>query len=53
VVAYADDVAILLQGKLPQTLFNLMETAFSILSRLTAVCGLGVSPEKEASHHRY
>jgi len=46
VVAYADDVDILLQGKFPQTLCNLMETALSILSRWTAVCGLGVNPEK-------
>jgi len=42
VVAYADDVVILLQGKFPQTL----ETALSTLSRWTAVCGLGVNPEK-------
>jgi len=46
VVAYADDVVILLQGKFPQTLCNLMETALSTLSRWTAVCGLGVNPEK-------
>jgi len=46
VVAYADDVVILLQGKFPQTLCNLMETALSTLSRWTAGCGLGVNPEK-------
>jgi len=46
VVAYADDVVILMQGKLPQTLCNLMETALSTLSRRTAVCELGVCPEK-------
>jgi len=46
VVAYADDVVILLQGKFPQTLCNLLETALSTLSRWTAVCGLGVNPEK-------
>jgi len=46
VVAYADGVFILLQGKFPQTLCNLMETALSTLSRWTAVCGLGVNPEK-------
>jgi len=46
VVAYADDVVILLQGKFLQTLCNLMETALSTLSRWTAVCGLGVKPEK-------
>jgi len=40
--AYADDVVILLRGKFPQTLCNLMETALSTLSRWTAVCGLGV-----------
>jgi len=44
--AYADDVVILLQGKFPQTLCNLMETALSTLSRCTAVCGLGNNPEK-------
>ncbi|XP_070075503.1 uncharacterized protein [Drosophila takahashii] len=32
VVAYADDVVILMQGKFPQTLCNLMETALSSLS---------------------
>jgi len=41
VIACADDVVILLQGKFPQTLCNP-----SYLSRLTAVCGLGVNPEK-------
>jgi len=46
VVAYADDVVILLQGKLPLAPCNLMETALSTLSRWTAVCRLGVSPEK-------
>jgi len=46
VVAYADDVVILLQGKFPQTLCNLMETALSTLYRWSAVCGLGVNPEK-------
>jgi len=46
VVAYADEVVILLQGKFPQTLCNLMEGVLSTLSRWTAVCRLGVSPEK-------
>ncbi|XP_044248759.1 uncharacterized protein [Drosophila takahashii] len=32
VVAYADEVVILMQGKFPQTLCNLMETALSSLS---------------------
>jgi len=45
VVAYADDVGFLPQGKFPQTLCNLMETALSTLSRWTADCGLGVNPE--------
>jgi len=45
VVAYADDVVILLQGKFPQTLCNLMETALSTLSGWTADCDLGVNPE--------
>jgi len=46
VVAYVDDVVILLQGKFPQTLGNLMEAALSDLSRWTADCGLGVNSEK-------
>jgi len=46
VVAYADGVVILLQGKFPQTFCNLMETALSTLSRWTADCGLRVKPEK-------
>jgi len=46
VVAYADYVVILLQGKFPQTLCNLMWTALSTISRWTAVCGMGVNPEK-------
>jgi len=35
VVAYAEDLVILLQEKFPQTLCNLMETALSTLSRWT------------------
>jgi len=50
VVAYADDVVILLQGKFPQTLGNLMEAALSDLSRWTADCGLGVNSEKTEIH---
>jgi len=46
VVAYADNVVIQLQGKFPQTLCSLMETALSTLSRWTADCGLRVKPEK-------
>jgi len=45
VVAYANDVVILLQDKFPQTLCNLTETALYTLSMLTAVCGLRVNPE--------
>jgi len=44
-----DDVVILLQGKFPQTLCNLMETALSTLSRWTAVCGLGVNRKDRTS----
>jgi len=46
VVSYADDVAILLQRKFPQTLCNLMKTALPTVSRWTAEYGLGVNPEK-------
>jgi len=46
VVAYADNVVIVLQGKFSQTLCNLMETAPFTLSGWTADCGLGVNPEK-------
>jgi len=46
VVANADDVVIILQGKFPQTLCNLMEIALYTLSRWTAECGLEVNPKK-------
>ncbi|XP_044248539.1 uncharacterized protein [Drosophila takahashii] len=40
VVAYADDVVILMQGKFPQTLCNLMETTLSSLSRPILLYGI-------------
>ena len=47
IIAYADDVAIILQGKYPQTLCDLMENALTILSKWAENCGLGVSPAKK------
>jgi len=46
VVAYADDVAIIFNGKYPQTLCDLMTAKFKILSEWTIANGLGVSPSK-------
>ena len=41
IIAYADDVAIILQGKYTQTLCDLMENAFTILSKWAENCALG------------
>jgi len=43
-VAYADDVAIIFNGKYPQTLCDLMTAKLKILSELTLENGLGVNP---------
>jgi len=47
VVAYADDVAIIFNGKYPQTLFDLMTAKLKILSEWTIANGLGVNPSKK------
>jgi len=46
VVAYADDVAIIFNGKYPQTLCDLMTAKLKILSKWTIANGLGVNPSK-------
>jgi len=45
-VAYADDVAIVFNGKCPQTLCDIMTAKHKILSKWTIANGLGVSPLK-------
>ena len=47
IIQYADDAAIILQGKYPQTLCDLMENALTILSKWAENCGLGVNPDKQ------
>jgi len=46
VVVYADDVAIIFNGKYPQTLCDLMNAKLKILSEWTIANGLGVNPSK-------
>ena len=46
IVAYADDVAIVLQGVYPQTLCDLIENVLNILSKWAEKCGLDVNPAK-------
>ena len=41
VVAFADDVVILVGGKYLSTLWELMESAFGLLYTWTTHCGLG------------
>jgi len=45
-VEYADDVAIIFNGKYPQTLCNLMTAKLKILSEWTIANGLGVNSLK-------
>jgi len=45
-VAYADDVAIIFNGKYPQALCDLMTAKLKILSKWTIQNGLGVIPSK-------
>jgi len=45
-VAYADDVAIILNRKYPQTICYLMTAKPKILSERSIEIGLGVSPSK-------
>jgi len=46
VVAYADDVAIIFNGKYPQTLCDLMTAKLRVLSEWTIANGLGVNLSK-------
>jgi len=46
VVAYADDVAIIFNGKYPQALCDLLTAKLNILSEWTIENGLGVNPSK-------
>ena len=39
-------MAIIFQGKFPQTLCDLIENALTILSKWVEKCGLGVNPAK-------
>jgi len=45
-VAYADDVAIIFNGKYPQTLCDIMTAKLKILSEWTIANGIGVNPSK-------
>jgi len=45
-LAYADDVAIIFNGKYPQTLCDLITAKHKILSEWTIANGLGVNPSK-------
>jgi len=45
-VTYADDAAIIFNGKYPQTLCDLMTAKLKILSEWTIADGLGVNPSK-------
>lgn len=46
VIAYADDIAIAVSGKHPETLRDLMETALARLVKWTVSCGLSANPAK-------
>ena len=46
VVAYADDVVILIGGKFLSALGELTESALGILSSWATNCGLGLNPNK-------
>ena len=45
-IAYADDVVIVVKGKCPQTLCNLMSNALKLLSSWADSCGLSINPMK-------
>ena len=47
IIANADDVAIIVQGKYPHRLHDLMEYALTILSKYAEKCGLGVHSAKQ------
>lgn len=46
VVAYADDVAILVRGKFPDTLCNIIQNVLEDVSRWAKSCGLGINASK-------
>lgn len=46
VIAYADDVAILVTGKFPITLKERMQVALDIMEKWANECGLGINPQK-------
>ena len=46
VIAYADDIAILVTGKFLDTLSELIESALSTVKRWTEGTGLGVNADK-------
>lgn len=46
VVAYADDVVIMVSGLFPQTLCEIMERELNVLKRWATSCGLNVNPSK-------
>ena len=46
VVAYADDLVLLVKGKFPSTLAEVMEGALKVLNKWAIDCGLGINPQK-------
>ncbi|XP_036320510.1 uncharacterized protein LOC118735019 [Rhagoletis pomonella] len=46
VIAYADDLAVVVSGKFPQTLCDIMQDRLRLIERWTKEKGLGVNPEK-------
>lgn len=46
VIAYADDVALMITGLFPRTICNKMNSALSLISTWADSCGLGVNPSK-------
>lgn len=46
VIAYADDVAIAISGKHPQTLVDILQNALNKLVNWAVKCGLNINPHK-------
>lgn len=46
VIAYADDVAIVITGLFPKTICNRMNKALRLITDWTQTCGLGINPSK-------
>lgn len=46
VVAYADDVVLVIKGKFPNTLSEIMESGLRLLDKWANECGLGINPQK-------